>query len=195
MANGDIELKHRMLVPVKKNKRGLVPMRFFIPIAAIFLYWFTQKYELVDRSIIYTGCAVIPFAVYFFMRQLKPLILHANGDITIPSTVGPAASFVRKSKIAAYSTLRHSSIALVDGAGEVLGVVRPDNFTDSQVFDNWFRRHYGGLKEVLIDEEKAIFDSGQARNPPGFGNPLFYFVCLVLVAVVVINIYVSYQNP
>lgn len=161
MANGDIELKYKMLVTGKRNGVGVIPARFFIILAAIFLYWFTQKYQLVDRSITFIGCAVIPFSVYFFMKHLKPLVLHSNGDITITSTVGPAVRFVHKSKIAAYSTLRH----------------------------------YGGLKEVRIDEEKAIFDSRQPQNRPEFGNPLFYFVCLVLVAVVVINIYVSYQNP
>ena len=190
----NIELRYTMRMPSKSWMFASMPGKLFASLCLFFLFWMTQEYQIMDRGYIVLGFVVLAATTFVYIQQLRPLVLFGNGDIKVPSSHSLRSKYIYKSKIAAYATLRYSAIALLSSKHKVLAVVRPESFQDTKIFDDWFRSHHGGLKEVPLKKERRFSLRPRFKKGESFGSPMFYFVCLLLVITVGSNIYMTIQN-
>jgi hypothetical protein len=185
--SSDIELRFTMRVPIKKGGPEVVPAKIFVPIAAGILYWITYKHGLLDQTAILIGCAVVPVSVFVFMRGLRPLILFANGNISITNTIGPSAKLITKNEVNSYAQLPHGVIVFCGEGQKVLGGVRPDSFKNGDIFKQWFGLHYSGVPKIELDPKKGML---RPEKQP-FGSFKFFVVAGILLLLVAYNIYLA----
>lgn len=183
----DIQLRFVFNFPGQSGPNDVLSNKAFAILFLGALFWLTQKLSLVDQTIILVGVAVVPLSAFLYIKSLRPLTLFANGDISVPSVVGPQVTLVKKNEIKSFADMPQNSIALIDENEKLLVIVRPSSFKKSEIFHRWFAHHYGNLPKTTISSKNYIIRPEKQQ----IGSMKFLIIVAILLGVVAYNIYLA----